>query len=60
MRAIKVEDDEMTRMARQEGLEVMKPEAGTKPRVYYRNLWRYSKSSSAAPWLWETNNYRLC
>jgi hypothetical protein len=21
----------------------MKPEAGTKPRVYYRNLWRYSK-----------------
>ena len=44
MRAIKVEDDEMTRMARDESLEVMKPEAGTKPRVYYRNLWRYSKS----------------
>ena len=21
----------------------MKPEAGTKPRVYYKNLWRYSK-----------------
>jgi Fe-S-cluster-containing dehydrogenase component len=44
MRAIKVEDDEMARMARDESLEVMKPEAGTKPRVYYRNLWRYSKS----------------
>ena len=43
MRAIKVEDDEMARMARDEGLEVMKPELGTKPRVYYRNLWRYSK-----------------
>ena len=43
MRAIKVEDAEMARMAREEGLEVMKPEAGTKPRVYYRNLWRYSK-----------------
>ena len=27
MRAIKVEDDEMARMAREEGLEVMKPEA---------------------------------
>ena len=26
-----------------QGLEVMKPELGTKPRVYYRNLWRYSK-----------------
>ena len=30
--------------ASDEQLEVMKPEAGTKPRVYYRNLWRYSKS----------------
>ena len=29
MRAIKVEDDEMTRMARDESLEVMRPEAGT-------------------------------
>jgi Fe-S-cluster-containing dehydrogenase component len=44
MRAIKVEDSEMERMARDESLEVIKPEAGTKPRVYYRNLWRYSKS----------------
>jgi Fe-S-cluster-containing dehydrogenase component len=44
MRAIKVEDSEMERMARDESLEVMKPEAETKPRVYYRNLWRYSKS----------------
>ena len=30
-------------MARDEGLEVMKGELGTRPRVYYRNLWRYSK-----------------
>ena len=43
MRAIKVEDAEMARMAREEGLEVMKPELATQPRVYYRNLWRYSK-----------------
>ena len=43
MRAIKVEDEEMARMARDESLEVMKPELGTKPRVYYRNLWRYCK-----------------
>ena len=33
----------MARMAREEGLEVLRPELGTKPRVYYRNLWRYSK-----------------
>ena len=43
MRAIKLEDDEMARMARDESLEVMKPEPD-RPRVYYRNLWRYSKS----------------
>jgi Fe-S-cluster-containing dehydrogenase component len=44
MKAIKLDDDAMARMAQDEGLEVLKPEAGTKPRVYYRNLWRYSKS----------------
>ena len=43
MRAIKVEDEEMTRLASEEGLEVMRPELGSKPRVYYRNLWRYTK-----------------
>jgi Fe-S-cluster-containing dehydrogenase component len=43
MRAIAVEDAEMERMAREERLEVLKPELGTKPRVYYRNLARYTK-----------------
>jgi Fe-S-cluster-containing dehydrogenase component len=43
MRSIKIEDAAMAKMAREEGLEVMKPELGAKPRVYYRNLWRYSK-----------------
>jgi Fe-S-cluster-containing dehydrogenase component len=43
MRAIKVEDTEMARLARDEGLEVMKAELGTRPRVYYRNFWRYSQ-----------------
>jgi Fe-S-cluster-containing dehydrogenase component len=43
MRALKVEDAEMERLAREEGLEVMKPELNARPRVYYRNLWRYSK-----------------
>jgi Fe-S-cluster-containing dehydrogenase component len=43
MRAVHIEDADMERTAREEGLEVMKPELGTKPRVYYRNLWRYSK-----------------
>ena len=43
MRAIYIEDDVMARKAQDEGLEVMRPELNTKPRVYYRNLWRYSK-----------------
>jgi Fe-S-cluster-containing dehydrogenase component len=43
MRAIKVEDGEMARMARDEALDVMRPELKSKPRVYYRNLWRYTK-----------------
>jgi nitrate reductase beta subunit len=42
MRSIKLDDEDMQRMAREENLEVMRPEFGTKPRVYYRNLWRYS------------------
>jgi hypothetical protein len=43
MRAIKVEDEDMARLVREQDLEVIKPELGTRPRVYYRNLWRYSK-----------------
>ncbi|MGB6752352.1 MAG: 4Fe-4S dicluster domain-containing protein, partial [Xanthobacteraceae bacterium] len=43
MRAIKVEDAEMAEIASKQSLEVMKPELNSKPRVYYRNLWRYSK-----------------
>jgi len=43
MRAIYIEDDAMQRKAQDEQLEVIRPELGTKPRVYYRNLWRYSK-----------------
>lgn len=37
-RTVKVEDGEMQRMAADEGLEVNRPELGTKPRIYYKNL----------------------
>src|SRR3981189_149732 len=43
MRAVKLDDAEMARMAREEGLEVIRPELNARPRVYYRNLWRYAK-----------------
>lgn len=37
-RTVKVEDDEMQRLQAEEGLQVLKPELETRPRVYYRNL----------------------
>ena len=37
-RSVKVEDREMQRISEEEGLQVRKPELGTKPRVYYRNM----------------------
>ncbi len=42
MRAVKIEDADMQAMAKAEALEPLKPELGTRPRVWYRNLWRYS------------------
>lgn len=43
MRAVKASDAEMARRADDEGLEVMNPELNTRPRVWYKNLHRYSK-----------------
>ena len=37
-RSVKVDDGEMQRIAAEEGLEVLQPELGTKPRVYYKNM----------------------
>jgi Fe-S-cluster-containing dehydrogenase component len=42
MRAICVDDVEMAKIVREQELEVVRPELQTKPRVYYKNLWRYS------------------
>lgn len=38
----KLEDSEMTKRAEAEGLEHFHPEFGTKPRVWYKNLHRYT------------------
>ncbi|MCL4776326.1 MAG: oxidoreductase [Gammaproteobacteria bacterium] len=37
-RSLKVEDEEMQRIRAEEGLEVLQPDLGTRPRVYYKNL----------------------
>ena len=41
-KTLKVTDEEMARKAKEDGLEVLKPELNAKPRVYYKNLWRYT------------------
>jgi hypothetical protein len=38
-----VEDSEMAKIIQDERLEVLNPEYQTKPRVYYKNLYRYMK-----------------
>jgi Fe-S-cluster-containing hydrogenase component 2 len=43
LRAVRQDDDAMRAQARAESLEVLRPELGTKPRVYYRNLHRFTK-----------------
>jgi Fe-S-cluster-containing dehydrogenase component len=37
-RSLKIDDAEMQRIQAQEGLEVLRPDLKTKPRVYYKNL----------------------
>ena len=42
-RTVKVSDQEMARIQAEEGLEVLRPELGTRPRVYYKNLHTITK-----------------
>jgi hypothetical protein len=60
MRAVYVEDAEMARMTREDGLEVMRPELASKPRVHYRNLCRYSKCFIGGTLSAETNGVVEC
>ena len=43
LRMLHVEDSEMAKIIKDESLEVLHPEYNTKPRVYYKNLYRYLK-----------------
>ena len=42
LRALRVDDEEMARIRQHEQLEVLAPELDTQPRVYYKNLHRYT------------------
>lgn len=43
LEAVRLSDLQMAARAAQEGLRVQKPELGTRPRIYYRNLDRFDK-----------------
>jgi Fe-S-cluster-containing dehydrogenase component len=43
IKAVRVDDTELKKMADEQGLQVRHPEYGTRPRVYYRNLDRVTK-----------------
>ncbi|OGA19005.1 MAG: oxidoreductase [Betaproteobacteria bacterium RIFCSPLOWO2_02_FULL_63_19] len=43
IRTVHAEDEEMQRRAREEDLQVLHPEFGNKPRIYYKNIDRYFK-----------------
>ncbi|MGI9309817.1 MAG: 4Fe-4S dicluster domain-containing protein [Gammaproteobacteria bacterium] len=42
-KSVKVDDAEMQNIAKREGLEVLQPELGAKPRVYYKNMHFFTK-----------------
>ena len=60
LRAIKVTDEEMQRLAGEQQLEIIRPELGTKPRIYYKNLWRYTKCFIAGTISAEANGVVDC
>ncbi|MFC1862854.1 4Fe-4S dicluster domain-containing protein [Thermodesulfobacteriota bacterium] len=43
MQVMCVEDDEMNQIVESENLEILYPEYKTRPRVYYKNLYRFEK-----------------
>lgn len=43
IKALKVNAAEMQRISDTEGLQVLKPELGTRPRIHYKNLYRFTK-----------------
>ena len=42
LKAVKADDEAMQALAEMEGLEPLRPDLQTKPRVLYKNLWRYN------------------
>lgn len=59
-RSLKVEDAEMQRIQAEEKLEVLKPELGTRPRIYYKNLHLFNKCFVGGSVVQEVNGVEDC
>lgn len=55
-----VEDSEMAKIALRDRLDVLRPELGTAPRVYYKNYYRFSKCFIGGTSIAEVNGRREC
>lgn len=60
LRAVHVEDEEMAKILRDEGLEVLHPDLKTKPKVYYKNLYRFERCFVAGSVAAEKNGVVDC
>jgi Fe-S-cluster-containing dehydrogenase component len=59
-RSLKIDDAEMQRIQAQEGLEVLRPELKTKPRVYYKNLHLMTKCFVSGTLVVDINGVEEC
>jgi Fe-S-cluster-containing dehydrogenase component len=60
LQIVKCDDNDMKIRVKKEGLDVLQPEKGTKPRVYYRNLYRFDKCFIAGSIAFKENGVTDC
>ena len=58
--AVKISDAEMQQRVDEESLEVLQPSLNTKPRVYYRNLYRYMQCFIGGSLFYKVNDVDDC
>lgn len=60
MRVISMEEEEMDRIIESGGLELLHPEYKTRPRVYYKNLYRFNRCFISGSVAYEKNEIMDC
>ncbi len=60
IKAVKVSDTEMTALVTEQSLEQLYPEFNTRPRVHYKNLYRYTKCFIGGSVVTEVNGLEDC